>query len=176
MLDIAEALATAQLPEKTVQVCLRGDLQAEFETLDRKLREELNRPNDSLAGNSTARELAEQVEALRQQMTDHTVTFRMRAIPRRAWTKLVAAHPPRDDNQADRNLGVNEETFTGELIKACTVEPELTAQQWDTLLDERITEHQFQQMFGTAWALNAREVAVPFSHAASTTLRLTAAE
>lgn len=173
-MDITEALAAAKLPEKTVPICLRGDLQASFEKLESQLVEAQRDRSDSLAAGGRARELAEQIEALRQEMLNHTVTFTLRAVPRRRWTALVAAHPPRDDNQLDRSMGVNEETFTSVLIRECTVDPAMSAEQWDRL-DEALTEFQFQKLFNTAWSLNARDVDVPFSHAASTILRASAA-
>lgn len=180
-MDITEALAGAKLPEKTVPICLRGDLQAEFERLEAQLVEAQRDRSDSLSAGGRARELAERIEALRQEMTASTVTFVLRALPRHSrdadtptWTKLVAAHPPRDDNQLDRSMGVNEETFAPTLVRACTVDPALSVEQW-ARLDEALTEFQFQKLFNTAWSLNARDVDVPFSHAASTILRASAA-
>src|SRR4051812_26775166 len=173
-MDITEALAGAKLPEKTVPICLRGDLQAEFERLEAQLVEAQRDRSDSLAAGGRARELAERIEALRQEMTASTVTFTLRAVPRRRWTALVAEHPPRDDVQVDRVLGVNEETFTSVLIRECAVDPQLSGEQWDRL-DEALTEFQWQKLFNAAWSLNARDVDVPFSHAASTILRATAA-
>lgn len=173
-MDITEALAGAKLPEKTVAVCLRGDLQAEFDQLEKLLTAAQQDRSDSLDAGGRIRELAAQIKEIEQEMADHTVTFRMRAVPRRRWTVLVAEHPPRDDNQLDRVLGVNEETFTSVLIRECAVDPQLSAEQWDRL-DEALTEFQWQKLFNVAWSLNARDVDVPFSHAASTILRATAA-
>lgn len=169
-MDINEALAGAKLPEKTVPICLRGDLQADFEQLEKRLDEAMRGRGDSLAAGSTVNQLAEQIESLRAEMEAQTVVFRMRAVPRRQWTALVAAHPPRDDNNVDRSLSVNESTFTAALIEACTVDPTLTSEQWTTLLDEQLTEFQYNKLFNAAWSLNARDVDVPFSHAASTIL------
>lgn len=173
-MDITEALAGAKLPEKTVPICLRGDLQAEFERLEAQLVEAQRGTSDSLAAGGRVRELAEQIEALRAEMAAATVTFVLRAVPRRRWTALVAEHPPRDDQQLDRVLGVNEETFTSVLIRECTVDPQMAGEQWDRL-DEALTEFQWQKLFNAAWSLNARDVDVPFSHAASTILRASAA-
>ena len=39
MTSIKDRLAAAKLPERSIQVCLRGDLAAEFDELERKLRE-----------------------------------------------------------------------------------------------------------------------------------------
>jgi hypothetical protein len=167
---IKEKLAAAKLPEKTVPICLRGDLQAEFEELERQLAEAEKRHTDSLAGNGS-RAIAEQIEALREQMIEHTVEFRLRARPRREFKAIVDAHPPRraeDGGVDDRDkwMGVNADTFLDALVRVSVVEPELDEDDWATL-DAALTDRQFDQLYDAAWGLNRREVDVPFSRAAS---------
>jgi hypothetical protein len=153
-MDINEALAGARLPEKLVPICLRGDLQADFEALEKQLDLAMRGRGDSLAAGTSVNQLAEQLEALRAEMEAQTVVFRMRAVTRRRWTDLTASHPPRDDNNTDRVMGVNESTFSSALIEACTVDPVLTHEQWETLFDERLTEFQFQKLFGMWMSLS----------------------
>lgn len=172
-MDINEALAGAALPEKTVPVCLRGDLQVQFEALEKRLDEAMRGRSDSLASGSTVRDLAEQIEALRTEMTAHTFEFRLRAKGRRTWQKLMDSHPPRPDSDSDRAIGVNEATFYDALIRESTVEPVLSGEQWTLLLDEQLTSLQFDRLATTAWSLNRRDVDVPFSHTASQVLRST---
>lgn len=172
--SVKDKIKAAKLPEKTVQICLHNDLQAEFERLDRELAEARNRPDESLAGTG-AREIAEKIEALREQMRDHTVEFRMRARPRPEWKALIKAHPPRHEadgslHEDDKYIGVNTETFYEALVRASVVEPELDEEDWAALLDEALTDRQFNDLAEAAWSLNRREVKVPFSHAASRTL------
>ena len=171
-------LAEAALPETTVQICLRGDLVAEHELAERELEKALVRAVDSLAGNGAA-EIAERIEGLEEQMREHTYDFRLRALRRPQWRALVEAHPPRrgEDNEIlpqDRML-VNSETFFDAMIRACLVDPDLSDEEWRQLNDA-LTDKQYDQLSDAAWALNRREVDVPFSLAASRMRRTSAGE
>jgi len=173
--DIKKMLRQAKLPETTVPVCLRGDLQAEFERLDRALSSDEQQRDDSLAGDG-GRAVAEQIEALRAEMRGHTVDFRLRAMKRPDWRELMNAHPPRraeDGSVDDRDkfVGVNVETFFAAMVRACVVEPELDEEDWTLLLDEALTDRQFNELSDAAWMLNRGQVKIPFSPAASKILR-----
>jgi hypothetical protein len=187
MSSIKEKIKKASRPERTVPVCLNGQLVAEFEAAERRLQEAIRRPAvDSLDAGGETRELAEQVEALREQMLDGVVEFRLRAMPRKRWRAFISEHPPREDDDGvvdarDRNIGVNVDTFYPALIRTSTVEPELDDEDWLELLGgERklpdgqveevegvLTSRQFDELAGAAWDLNRDTVDVPFSRAAS---------
>lgn len=173
--DLDVLLGEARLPEKTVELCLRGDLVAEVEDLERRLAaaQAADRPG-MLTSGAEARRLAEQIEQLRTQMRDASVTFRLRAMHRREWRALLDAHPPRRDEHGQLlqqdTIGLNSATFFDALIRASVVEPQLTDQQWELLFD-RLTSRQYDDLHSTAWRLNRNEVDVPFSHAASAILR-----
>lgn len=173
VLDLDAALAAAKRPERTVDLCLRGDLQADFESLERDLADEQAKPGDSLAGNPRVVEIAEQIEALRQEMQDATVTVRLRGIGNIEWNKLVADNEARDGNQADQAYGYNTETFFPSLVKACLVD--VTTAQW-TRLYETISSGQFEDLSTAALAVSRRKVDVPKSFAASEVLRKPAAK
>jgi hypothetical protein len=162
-------LAEAALPETTVQICLRGDLAADHELAERELEQAQKQAPDSLAGNGAAA-IAERIEGLEAQMREHTYDFRLRALPRPAWRALVASHEPRRtaDNEIDPadRMGVNSETFFDAMIRACLVDPELDDAEW-AQLNEALTDMQYENLSDAAWALNRREVDVPFSRAAS---------
>lgn len=168
--DFAALLAGAKLPERTVQICLRGDLAAEHEALERQLELAEKQAINSLAGNGAA-DLAEQIEALQDQMQASTYPFRFRALPRPQFRQLVNAHPPRRNEQneiveEDQFILVNSETFFDAMIRACLVDPELDEQGWADLA-ESLTDHQYSELSNAAWGINRREVDVPFSLAAS---------
>lgn len=158
--DVAALLAQARRPERTVPVCLRGDLQAEFEQLDRQLDEAVRRPQTKLVDDNGAPAIAARIEALRAEMAEATVEFRLRALPRPQWRDLQGKHVKEDGS-------VNVETMASPLIRACTVAPELTDEQWDTLLSDSLTDGQYEALFEACWMLNKRPVDVPFSRAAS---------
>lgn len=161
--DIEALLDQAEQPEKLVPICLRGDLRAEWEELERQLQEARRSPRSSMADDG-GRAVAEQMAELEKRMQSATVTLRLRALPRREWKKLIEAHPPQSD--ADKRVGVSQATFYDALIARCLVEPEITAEQLARMLDV-ITSGQYDQLAEAAWGLNRRDVDVPFSPTAS---------
>jgi hypothetical protein len=173
MTDFKARLKAAKLPERTVSICLRGDLVAEFEELERQLAEAIRTPATSLEGDGSG-PIAERMEELRRQMLEDTTPFRLRAMPKPRWRAFVGEHPPRkgDDGEIDdrdRIIGVNVDTFYTALIRASVVEPALDDEDWEALLgdDGVLTSRQFDDLADAAWGLNRREVDVPFSPAAS---------
>lgn len=175
-MNIEELLEQARPAERTIRLCLRGDLQAQWEQLDRdRARAQSEGRSDSLAG-SPAVAIARQMQELSEQMEAATVTFRLRALPRRAYQALVAAHPPRrgpdgkvlpDDAEHDLNTA----TFWEPLIRATAVEPELTEAQWERLLGEVLSDRQFEQLAIAGLATCRGNVDVPFSSAASSLIQ-----
>jgi hypothetical protein len=99
-------------------------------------------------------------------MLEHTVTFRLRALPRRKFTALQAEYPPRADNAGDVLAGTNVEAMTEALVRRCLVEPELDDEDWQ-ILDDTMSDGQWGLLTNAAWAINARDVTVPFSQTAS---------
>lgn len=181
MKDVEALIRSAQLPQDSVPVCMRADLVAEHERLERELDKAKRQPRDSLAAGGTERQLAEQIQALEAEMEESTVEFKLRAMPRPTWKEFVAAHPPRKDDtgkvdERDAYIGVNSDTFFPAIVRRCTIAPELSDELWTLLLDEKLTDRQFDQLANKAWALNRSEVDVPFSRAASRTLETSESE
>lgn len=165
--DVAALIRDATLPERTVAVCLAGDLVAQYEDLQRRL--PTAAAEDSLASPAVA--VRAQLRELQAQMAGHTVTFRLRALPRRQFRELMAAHPPRRDEQGQRDqqdyLGVNHDTFFDALIRQSLVEPVLDEQTLTLLLEQRLTDRQYEDLTDAVWLVNRSKVDVPFSPAAS---------
>lgn len=174
-MDITTALAEAKRPERVVPVCFRGDLLAELADAERQLadaeREATIEP--SLADAGRKRELAEQIEAVRAHMADASVPFRLRAMSRQEWTKLLRDAPPEPTPNAVQ-LGLGDTQFFTTLVRRSVVDPVLNAAQWDQLLDETLTSAQFDSLAEAAWELNRGEVSVPFSRSALRALTSTA--
>jgi hypothetical protein len=175
-LAFADILDKAKPAERTVRLCLRGDLVGEFEDFERQLGQARAREADSLAGTG-ARRIAEAMEALREQMDEQSVTFRLRTLPRRPYQDLVKAHPPRRDDagnilKEDAGYEINAETFWFALARACLVEPEMTDEQYTHLVDDILSDRQFEQLAITAYNLCRGSVDIPFSLAASELTRI----
>lgn len=172
--NLSERLRAARLPERTVAICLRGDLVAEFEDLERRYAEATQRPATSLADGGEGAEIAGRMEAIRQEMQSEMLTLRLRALPRRRWSELIVEHPARRDesgklNEEDEAFGYNAATFFEALIRESAVDPQLTDENWADL-DAVLTDSGFNQLANAAVILNRRGVDIPFSFAASRAL------
>jgi hypothetical protein len=201
MSSIAEKMAaatTAGRAERTVQICLRGDLVARLEDLERQGQEAKVASVAASKEDPGVSEVLDEIRELQEEMRDSTEVFRLRAMSPRTYRRLKEQHPPRrgDDgklNAADANLGFNRDTFLHVLIRTSTVAPELTDRQWRELLGDSDTEatvleeqgrdaevvdglltySQFVSLANTAYDLNEGDVSVPFSVIALLTSRST---
>ena len=168
MSEIDAILDGAKKPETTVKLCLRSDLQAEWEKLEADLQAEDRAETDTLAKSVSkrAKELAEQQIALQAEMQAATMVVTLRAMDRAPWKELRSEHPPRPDSPMDWRLGFNEETFYDALIARSIVDPVLDEARVGKLLDS-LTSGQFDNLANSAWALNRADVSAPFSATAS---------
>lgn len=201
MSTFAEKMAGARAAERTVPVCLRADLVAELESLERQaeeLRAARTTASKEAAGPAA---VVERIRELQAVMREDTETFRLRALSPRRYRALREAHPPRRDddgeiNRGDQTLGFNRDTMLPELARLCIVSPELTDEQWRELVGDSETEaarltaegkaadivdalltfRQWVDLMNAAYELNEGEINVPFSPAALLMSRDTAGE
>lgn len=160
-------IKAAKLAERSVLLCLQPDLTAALQNLQRELAEAERREQSAGSlGGGELHDIAQRIEDTRLRMREHSLEVTVRALPRRQWTALLAEHPPREDNERDRTLGLNEETFFDALVRRSTIAPDLDEDDWSQL-DEVLSEAQWQLLVNAAWAVNARDVDVPFSLRAS---------
>jgi len=166
-----------RLAERSVPVCMRADLVAWHEELDRRLQKAVSEPRDSLAAGSAVSGLSEQILALEAEMADSTIDFHLRAMSRPKWRAFCAEHPPRKTadgsvDERDLYISVNRDTFFDALIRRSVVAPELDDDDWAELLgddehDGKLSDVEYDRVADAAWGLNRRGVDVPFSAAAS---------
>jgi hypothetical protein len=174
-----DKIANAKLPRLTVPICLRGDLVAEIERLDRELVAASSSPSTGMEDGARLRELAERIEDLRTEMREdgNNHDFVLQALPGRDYRALKAQHPPRLDDEGDvvagdRLLGANIDTLAEPLLRACCVDPELDDATWRSL-EPVLTDGQYDQLVNAALLVNQGKVTVPFSRAASKVMRST---
>lgn len=163
--DLRTMLQEQQRPESVVSICLRGDLTAEIYLLDRQLAEIGQATTRKLSDDPAARAAAKRLEALRAEAKEYTVDVRLRALTHKAWADLVAKHPPKD-----KSLDFDWAIFN-EVIPLSIIEPEMDAETRDKLL-EGLTQGQWDELAGAAFALNAGPGDVPFSVRASQALQI----
>lgn len=180
MADFEALLDEAELPERTVNVCLQGKLRGDWELLSEQLQEAKQRDRESMSDDG-GRSIAEQMEALEERMRAATVAVRLRALEeadgvpgRTRFNRLLAEHPPRKENRLDATLGLNKDTFFDALIPMSVVD--VTAHDGDVHVPDgkwvnrmlgRITAKQWDDLANAAFVLNGGGVDVPFSPAAS---------
>jgi len=170
MTTIDEVFAFATPVTRTVELCLAGELQAEWEELDRKRTRLLQAsPGDSLiggAGSEELRKVEKRMEDLRKRMEKATVTFKIRGLPKRRWSDLCAQHPPRkEDTEAGRDY--NAETLPVAALAECCVEPKMTREQAERLIDEVLTQAQWDELWFAVLRANNFKIDVPKSVSSS---------
>lgn len=197
MKDIKTLLAEAKLPERTIALCLRGDLVAEHEAADRALAAALDKPGAGKEDGTA--HLVEAVERIQEEMRDSIIEFRFRAVTKPRFRALMAAYPPRrtesdDPDPGDAQVGFNRDTYWNALLKVSTVQPDMGIDaeayftdllagkepvlpdgDWPELLD-KLTDRQYGDLTDAAWYVNRSEVSVPFSRAALRARRTSADE
>lgn len=161
-----ELLKAAKLPERSVSICLRGDLVADIEELDRRLKQAIEdrKTNGRLGTKTDAEGLAEQVEAKRAEMREYTVSFRLRALKSAAWRELTAKYRKGEG-------GIDLMALMGEALPASVIEPDdLDAEDWETL-NENTAPAELGKLIDAVWELNMQGVDVPKSRYASALIR-----
>ncbi|MFF4417096.1 hypothetical protein ACFYY8_31635 [Streptosporangium sp. NPDC001559] len=166
---IADIIGSIKRPEKTVPICTAGDLVAEFEELERDLTVAREKPVEAgtLAGGTDpmATAIAQQIQELRAQMREHTAVFRFQGLSSKAYSDLVAAHPPKEGGKGD----VDWDTFPTALVAACAIEPKMTLDE-ARQLSGALTQAQWDALYVAAFEVNKADVDVPFSYNASAVL------
>lgn len=170
--SVDDFLGEYEAPTVEVQVCPRADLLDRHRELERQLVDIGQRSNSSLADNG-ARRLAEELRDLEQEMDATSRTFKFRALSRRRWRALMAAHPPLKQHKADQ-IDHNPETFPVAAIAACAVEPAMTEDQAQKL-EDRLPLGQFQKLWGAILDVNLGVSDTPKSVLATTILRMNGA-
>lgn len=166
MTDIESILASAKRPEKSVTLCMRGDLNAKYEELHHKLAEVAHKwVPKSLGDVDPAKAIAEEMDAVRLEMQQHETVFRFEALPHLDWSNLRAAHAARNDQE-----GFNLDTMPFALISASSAEPKMDEDQVSRLFDV-LNDAQRDLLFEAAWSVNMKTVDVPFSGLASNVMR-----
>ena len=105
---------------------------------------------------ATSDDLKAQHDALKAEAEESAIHVTLTALGRKQWRELVAAHKPREGNDSDAAVGVNEETFKDVLVAASIVEPEWLRDQLDDLADV-----DFDRLYLVAFGLNRAPAADP---------------
>jgi hypothetical protein len=162
--SIEEVLARAKVPVRAVSICLDADLQAEHDELSARL-EVINRDNNGkMAGRGEAREVADRILELEEQMRASEVTFKFRGLTKAGLKKITDRFPPPDPNPNRVTWDVEAGAFA--LIAASAVDPAMSEADAKKLLDV-VSQGHADRMVGAAWLASTGSTQVPFSARAS---------
>lgn len=164
-----EILGKAQPRTATVRLCLRGDLVRQHEQLERDLTD-ARRYDETHNEVDTAPRIAEAIQTVEAEMADTETEFVFSAIGKRAWSDLLAKHPPTDEH---RKLGLDHEpdTFPAVAIAASLVEPADVTLDGVERLAEVLTVGQYMRLWTGCLAANLGDRVPGESEAASAVLR-----
>lgn len=162
--NIEDVIREAELPTRTVRICVKGDLRVRYEDLHAELEaksaEVQGRGDESLAGAGDLRGLAEQVKDAAVEMHKHMRKFVFRAISGN-WASITKKHQ-------DEQGGIKDSAaWSAELVAAAAVSPPMTAEQARRLF-QKLSQGDVDLLFMTARKANFDNSAeVPKSRLAS---------
>ncbi|WP_224279141.1 hypothetical protein [Nocardioides lacusdianchii] len=149
---VDEVLASARRIERTANVCVRGDLQAEFDELLDELAtlvtatgELMEDDTDEALGDVTARtrvaQINERIPVLRREMAQAMWSVRFRGMSSDEWAPFVKKNMPEKGDKKD---------FFNLLLSKTAIEPELTLDQVRELR-KVFTQRSINELVNKAW-------------------------
>lgn len=167
-LSLDEILNGRKAAQKSVAVCLRLDVMADIEELERRIAQ-LKGADDgdarlAAANDDDAADLADQIRVLEATALQYTVDLRLQAVDKAVWKQKVDEHTERDDDTGEAKLdlaGLVEDLFPDSLVS-----PEMGADQRRSFL-AGLSEGQWETVMQGIWDLNRRTVTVGKSLTAS---------
>lgn len=156
-----DPFANAKKKPERVRLLLAGDMLDEHADLERQLAD---------AADDARTLVAEQIVELEKRMVDAEIEFVFEPIGRGRWRKLIADHPPTDDEKAEGRIW-NGDTFPIAAMLASMREPRVAPDEFQALYDDVLTEEQFSSLWLVCLTANGGVVAShPESQAARATL------
>lgn len=143
-------MSTVLAPRTATVLLFQGDDLAKIDEL-RKAAEAEQGDGPRLMGELSA---AQAHDEFVKEAEARAVRVELKALGRKQWRSLVAAHPPRKGNEGDKSLGVNDETFGDALVLASMAEPKFdTPADAEEFLDS-LRAADFDRIYAQAFALN----------------------
>lgn len=156
-------LGKGKRPERTVAIYLRGDLVAAIEQAERELiaaRDGWQRTK--MSDVDPARDIAERLEAMREEMKASQVVLILRAIGAKQRSDLITAH-----QSTSPGMRFSADTLFPALVHASCVDPEFESPDEAAQFLDEIGSAQAAIVSNAAWELASDPLSVPFSVAAS---------
>lgn len=100
-------------------------------------------------------------DQLRDEAEPRAIKATVQRLPRKQFRDLIKAHPPREGDEADKEIGFNEEAVADELVPACLVAPEFKSPAFREEFLDNLSDAQFGLLFDAAYAVNRGGVPDP---------------
>lgn len=143
-------------PRTTEVVLFQGDDLDPIETLRAKVEEA------ALVSDGTSRRLnddpvlsaAQEYDAFVDAAIERAVKVTLQALGRKQYRGLVEKHPPRPENEGDKEWGFNSDTFGDDLVPACIADGQFeSARDMDAFLDD-LSDGDWSRLVSAALMLN----------------------
>jgi len=164
----------AKLAERTVKIVIDPEAGEALDNLQAKVAAMVRQPATATLEGDPVAEVRRQYEELKSQVVADAEEFRLRALPRRAFTALKLEYPPREGNAFDKFYDCNYDDVSEALIRRGMVEPVMDDADWAWLIGDGTPDNpgvlssgQYDKLAETAWSANRRDVDVPLLLAAS---------
>jgi hypothetical protein len=109
---------------------------------------------------------ADEIEALQAEMDEHAIDVVLEQRERDVFREFKAANPPRDDNPEDERAGVNFAAVEDVFLRACVVEPQLSEERWQRLV-QVAPPGDVHDMAAVAWNMHTLGLSIPKSRLVS---------
>ena len=113
-------------------------------------------------------------DAFAEEAKERGVKVILRALGRKTYRDLIAAHPPRDGNEGDKDFGANVDDLQEALVPLCMASPAGSNEERSAFLDS-LNEGQFGDLAIRAWQLNIGRTADPTQRLSSADSRTSVA-
>lgn len=166
-LSLDEILNGRKAAQGSVPICMRLDVMADIEELERQITR-LSQDNDDprmAAGNEeSAAELADRIRELEAEAQRYTIDLRLQAIDRDEWHQKVDQFTERDDDAGTAKMDLA--ALVTDIFPKSLVSPEMSPGQRDDFL-AKLSEAQWESVMQKIFDLNRRTVTVGKSLTAS---------
>jgi hypothetical protein len=169
MAAVDDILAAATRRSQVVPLCMRGDLAQRHE----QLVEDLDRALSTGADDDELERLAGDIQQAEDDLRAATVDWTFAGVGRKAWSDLVASHPPTREQveMFGIRLRWNPDTFPAAAIAASCVAPEGVTVEHVQALEEATTEAEWTDVWNAVLTVNLEGRRPGESSAASAILR-----
>lgn len=165
--SLDEFLADYRPLQRVVPITTRGDLIGQLEQLEDELEAAQEAEGDGGLGEpADVLTIARKIASVREQVRATERDFIVVSMGDRAWSDLIAKHPPDKDDPETRMFPWNPETFYAEAMALSIEQPSMTVDQVEKLL-ERLAPGQTKRLVNAVLAVNGGGGDLPKSEASS---------